>query len=80
MSESRGRFEIDYANGKVDFAASLADAERKVAHETRDGRVHGLLPARIRCSASDVIGVGEIVETITDEDVASAGPVRSILR
>ena len=36
MAGIRDRFEIRYANGKIDLATSLEDAERKVIYEASD--------------------------------------------
>jgi hypothetical protein len=73
MPGSADRFEIHYANGKIDLATSLEDAERKVVHEASDERIRGLLPATILMRhPSGVIGRGETVRAVTAEDIEEA--------
>jgi hypothetical protein len=61
LMTTRDRFEIHYANGKIELATSLEDARQKVAHEASAPRMHGLLPATILTRPSHVIGIGEPV-------------------
>jgi hypothetical protein len=68
---SADRFEIDYANGKIEFAQSVQQAELKIAIAARDLHVQGLLPATIRSRVPEVIGVGEVVMTVNAQDVES---------
>ena len=69
---SDDRFEIAYANGKFDFAATIQKAELKVALEARDLNDDRLFPATIRSCVPEVIGVGEIVMTMTADDAKAS--------
>ena len=64
-NQGRARYEIRYANGKRAYADSLDEAREVVGVKTRDDADGGWFPAEIwTAGISDVIGVGELVETV----------------
>ena len=64
-SQERGRYEVRYANGKRAHAESLEGARDVIRMKTREDTGGGWFPAEIwTAGISDVLGVGELVETV----------------
>jgi hypothetical protein len=64
-TNTRGQFEIRYANGKRAYADSLDEARDSIGVKKRDDVGGGWFPAEIwTAGISDVIGVGELIETV----------------
>jgi hypothetical protein len=64
-NQERGRHEVRYANGKRAYADSLEAARDVVQVKTREDAGGGWFPAEIwTAGISDVLGVGELIETV----------------
>ncbi len=64
-SQERGRYEVRYANGKREYADSVEAARDLIEVKTQNDRGGGWFPAEIwTAGISDVLGVGELIETV----------------
>ena len=64
-NHERGRYEIRYANGKRAYADSVEAARDAIHVKSRDDAGGGWFPAEIwTAGISDVLGVGELIETV----------------
>lgn len=64
-SQERGRYEVRYANGKRAHADSREGARDLIETKTREDPGGGWFPAEIwTAGISDVLGVGELIETV----------------
>jgi hypothetical protein len=64
-NQERGRYEIRYANDKRAHADSVEAARELVQAKRRDDPGGGWFPAEIwTAGISDVLGVGELIETV----------------
>lgn len=64
-NQGRGRYEVRYANGKRAHADSLEGARDVIQLKTREDAGGGWFPAEIwTAGISDVLGVGELIETV----------------
>lgn len=64
-SQERGRYEVRYANGKRAYADSVEAARDLIEMKTQEDPGGGWFPAEIwTAGISDVLGVGELIETV----------------